>query len=53
MIAYLMTWLKGLGKPQPVEVLTNTTASTSTKKRGRPKQSKSAAGKTVQRKKNK
>jgi len=53
MIAYLMTWLKGLGKPQPVEVLTNTTASTSTKKRGRPKLSKSAAGKTVQRKKNK
>ena len=53
MIAYLMPWLKGFGKPQPAEVLTNTTASTSTKKRGRPKLSKLAAGKSVRKKKSK
>ena len=53
MIAYIMTWLRGFGKPQPAEALPSFIASTSTKKRGRPKLSKSAAGKTVQRKKSK
>ncbi len=53
MIAYIMTWLRGFGKPQPEEALPSFIASTSTKKRGRPKQSQSAATKNVRKKKSK
>ena len=52
MIHRIIAWLNEFVRPQPVEVLTNTIASTSTK-RGRPKQSKSAVTKTVRKKKTK
>lgn len=53
MIAYIMTWLKGFGKPQPAEALPSFIASTSTKKKAKRKLSKSAATKTVRKKKTK
>jgi hypothetical protein len=52
MIHRILSWLNEFVRPQPAEVLTSSTVSTS-RKRGRPKQSKSAVTKTVRKKKTK